>query len=565
MLERWRRVLLCLGWALAGCLPAAVTAGEVAELVTRSGEVRRGVAEISSAGLSIRESEARSTLVTSDQLRRITFHRHPIEAIERRPEELDGLEVLYYTNLAFSGQPLSSAVSGVQHDSQLRQRALAASPAGLSVRWIGQVIAPAEGVYRFTLRSQEPARLWVQAHCVSCIRSNGPLRESSGECFLREGQRAALIVEQSAGTAESVPQIWWMSSEMMSAPLSPRCLVRPGGRDVVSEITRGLLVTYFGNSQFEGRRLIRVERGIAARWDGQPPLPEMGLGWAFSAVWEGQVGVPISGSFRIAVDAEGGLQVTLNERPSLRRWSDKEGDPADIAAFPVFLDADRTYPIKVEYFNERPPARLRVYWYPSQGLQSPPFADRLTPAEPPDFSVPVDALNTAGEVEEALDRAYVVLTDGSRTPQQTLSATRSQLMLSPGVLPATLPLDLVARIQLSAMPASARLRADLVRGGVLLRTGDFLEGELQAMDAKEIRLSSILLGNHRIRREQVSAVYVRPLRASLPEWEVATIQGGAYRARGIVFESRKVILKGLPTGNLELPQESLLHLRHHSN
>lgn len=535
-------------------------AAEVAQLTTRSGEVRRGTAEFSTAGLSIREAGGRVTSVSPAELKAISFDRHPVEGIERKPDERSGLEARYYTNSLFEGQPFSAVVPAIEHDSSLRLRALASSPDGLSVRWVAHLIPPAEGLYRFTLRSKGPARLWVQANCVGCIRSNDVLRESIGQCFLRGGERAAFIVEQSAGKLEDVPQIRWGSSEVLHGPISPRCFVQPAGADLVSEITHGLLVTYYGNARFESRRLMRVERGIKARWEGQPPFAELGLGWMFSAVWEGTLAVPTSGSFRLAVDAEGGFQVTLNERPTLRRWSDKKGDPADLASFPVFLDADRTYPIKVEYFNEYAPGRIRAYWYPSQGLQSPDFERRLMPADPPDFSMPVDSSNAGGTIDEGLEGAFVVLTDGSRTPQKPVTATRSQVHLSAGALPTQLPLDLVARLQLSPLPLSARLQNEVRRSGILMHNGDFLEGDLQSMDADEIRLSSILLGNHRVRRDQVCAVYLRPLRASLPEWEVLSVDGGAYRAQGVSFAPRAVTLKGFSTGALELPQERVLRI-----
>lgn len=538
--------------------------GQVAELQMRSGETHRGVVEFTSAGLSRVEAGGRTTSVAPAQLRRVSFDRYPSDQIQREATEPVGLEVRYYTNSLFEGQALSVAVPGLEHEGSLRQRTLAASPTGFSVRWLGQIISPSEGVYRFVLRSKVPARLWVEASCVGCIASNLVLRESVGHCFLRQGQRASFVMEQSGVTTEEVPQVFWGSPVILTSALSPRFLVPPKGRDVLSEITQGLLVTYYGNSRLEGVKLTRVERGIGARWEAQPPFPELGMGWGFSAVWEGRLAVPISGSFRLAVEAEGGVQVTLNDRPTLRRWTDKKGDPADIASFPVFLDSHRTYPLKVEYFNEYAPARLRVYWFPSQGLQSPPFENQLIPAEPADRSWPVEPHRTGNVVDEGLDRGCVLLVDGTRTWQLPLTSTRSQLQLSPGALPNAMPLDLVSRLQLSGLTPSARLQSDLKRTGVLLLNGDFLEGDIQSMDAEEIRMSSILFGNHRIRRDQVCAILLRPLRASLPEWEVLTIHGGCFRAREIVFSERKLTLKGNSAGVLDFPQDSVLQILNHS-
>ena len=532
--------------------------GESAESISRSGESTRGELEFRTDAVWVRNAEGRSVSLGVEQLKRLT-----VEKILTKPPRLEmgetsGLEVSYYTNATFRGVPMRASVAGFVHEAAVRARAQALSPGPISSRWAGQIAVPMDGVFRFSVTSDRPVRLWIQGQCVASIRSNGVSRISSAETILSGGRPVSVVLEESDGLLERPPQPKW-SAPGLSLQAVPSSLLRTRkDRDPILEITRGLLVTYFGNPQFGNPRVIRVDSDLATNWTAQPPFLDLGMSWRFSATWEGKVSVPRKGSYRISADSDGGVQISLNGQTALRRWNDRPGGPAGHAAFPVSLEARDSYPIKVEFFNELPPAALHIYWYPSQGLESPPFADGLIPAEPPDFSLAVPASEKG--VGPGLDRAGVVLCDGSMTVQSVLSATRSQLSLASGEIASKVALDLVSRIQLAASPDAVGALVGPFRSGVLLHDGDFLEGELISMDADEVRLNSILFGAHRLRRERAAVIFLRPLRASLPRWEILTTSGSSYRSTEIAFGPRSVSLKGFMAGDFTVGQDKVVSI-----
>ncbi|MBI1842142.1 MAG: hypothetical protein HYR88_15000 [Verrucomicrobia bacterium] len=197
-------------------------------------------------------------------------------------------------------------------------------------------------------------------------------------------------------------------------------------------------------------------------------------------------------------------------------------------------------------------------------METPVMADGLSPATPPDASFPASMGDSGSGRPGTLAvsaRPGLVLSDGSFVAQATESATRSQFRLAAGELPSLAPVEWVSRVYLAEIPYAALEKLDPARAGALLHDGDFIEGEFQSLDAAELRMSSILFGNHRVKRERVAAVVLRALPRSGSPWRIATLGGSLFRPSSVAIETGGLKLSGLPSGFLRLPERQLLEAR----
>jgi hypothetical protein len=80
---------------------------------------------------------------------------------------------------------------------------------GFSVRWIGEVEAPASGLFTFHVRSDDGARLWVDGHRV--VDDWGPHGEhvARGTVQLVAGQRYPLLLEYRDVSGAAVIRLLW--------------------------------------------------------------------------------------------------------------------------------------------------------------------------------------------------------------------------------------------------------------------------------------------------------------------------------------------------------------------
>jgi hypothetical protein len=90
---------------------------------------------------------------------------------------------------------------------------------GFSVRWEGEVVAPATGLFTFHLRSDDGARLWVGG--AKLVDDWGPHAERTarGATLLEAGQRYPIVVEMHDLAGPALVRLLW------SGPGTPRQVV----------------------------------------------------------------------------------------------------------------------------------------------------------------------------------------------------------------------------------------------------------------------------------------------------------------------------------------------------
>jgi hypothetical protein len=116
-------------------------------------------------------------------------------------------------------------------------------------------------------------------------------------------------------------------------------------------------------------------------------------------------------------------------------------------------------------------------------------------------------------------------------------------------------------------PIAATTRERLGKGeaGVLMRNGDFMEGALQALDANQAKLRSVLLGARTLDlRREVSAIVLRPIAPAPAALEVTLFDGSILRAKAITVNGGGVAIEEVSAGTIVVEVRDVTEIRRRS-
>jgi chitodextrinase len=121
---------------------------------------------------------------------------------------------------------------------------------------------------------------------------------------------------------------------------------------------RGLTGTYFDNDNFTAQRLVRTDATVAFSWGTGRPASAVGPE-AFSVRWTGRLLPVVDGTYTISAASDEGVRVWIDGRPVVDDWT---AHPLREARGTVALSADRSYDLRVEYFDRKGTAAVTLSW-----------------------------------------------------------------------------------------------------------------------------------------------------------------------------------------------------------
>lgn len=145
---------------------------------------------------------------------------------------------------------------------------------------------------------------------------------------------------------------------LTKAPLSPvpAAVLKPP-KDYQQE--QGLRVEYFDNINLEGEpAIVQFDKNIDLNWKANPPGPEMKRDH-FSIRWTGIFVPSESGEYELGVRSDDGFRLYLDDKLFLEDWTIHS---PRTRSSPVYLEANREYLIKLEYFQNIGGALAQMGW-----------------------------------------------------------------------------------------------------------------------------------------------------------------------------------------------------------
>lgn len=122
----------------------------------------------------------------------------------------------------------------------------------------------------------------------------------------------------------------------------------------------GLYGSYFNNVDFTDNKLNRIDSRLSFNWGyGAPSKINNNT---FSVRWTGYVKAPASGNYTFYLRSDDGARLWVDGVLLIDNWSDKTGRGNNEKSATLALVKDQYYPIKIEYYENKGEASLRLYW-----------------------------------------------------------------------------------------------------------------------------------------------------------------------------------------------------------
>jgi len=223
----------------------------------------------------------------------------------------------------------------------------------------------------------------------------------------------------------------------------------------------------------------------------------------------------------------------------------------NLATPPMVLSAGETNELRMEIYDARDRAMARLFWSSATSPRMIIPTERLIPATSVDLPSTIAA--------KSKYPAGVLLANGSMIPGQIESADRTSVWLAGFASP--LSIIQVARLILRPITEQEDAALQRSRSGVLLKTGDFVEGTFAGFKGGEIEVGSVVLGSKKLGAPQVTAVILRQPAAGPAQFEIKTRNQGLYRVNTMQLENQALLLTDSAVPRVKLAMAEIVALQ----
>ena len=189
------------------------------------------------------------------------------------------------------------------------------------------------------------------AHAGSLRTREGKFLEGTVQLDPPGGVKITLATgEQQKFPLASVEQAVFTSGAASSLPPEVAALMKGRGN--------GLLGTYYERVDFSSSAVHRLDETVNFDWELGEPIAGVQKDY-FSARWAGQLEAPVSGKFTFHVDADDGAKLWIADKLVCDAW--RVADGVEVSG-DIDLKQGERYDLRLEYYDNLGPARLRLSW-----------------------------------------------------------------------------------------------------------------------------------------------------------------------------------------------------------
>lgn len=140
----------------------------------------------------------------------------------------------------------------------------------------------------------------------------------------------------------------------------------------------GLKGQYFDNDDYTNLKLTRVDPTIDFLWSAtESPDPAIATDGIYSAKWTGTVTARYGETYTFYADSDDGVRLTVDGN---QLFDDQTGHATMEFSGTVSLEAGKTYPIELDWFNSQGVGEIHLYWSSASQAKVIVPKEALTPA-----------------------------------------------------------------------------------------------------------------------------------------------------------------------------------------
>ena len=267
----------------------------------------------------------------------------------------------YFTGTTLAGTPAAtSCTDAIDYNWNYGSPAAAIPGDNFSARYTANQTFAA-GTYRFTLSSDDGARLFIDGQAIAPLNqwSEQSATTSTADVALTAGTHE-LRLEYYEATG--VAQVKLAYASATEAPLAQPTAGWKG--EYWNTPTAGTAPAFATGTP----TLTRTDAGIDFDWGYNAPAAAL-TGDKFMARWTGKINFPAAGSYKVSTMADDGIRVKVDGQTVLDEWRD-QGPASRNATFTVGTAGE--HDIVVEYYENDGGATAKVGFATATGSTTPP-------------------------------------------------------------------------------------------------------------------------------------------------------------------------------------------------
>jgi len=470
--------------------------------------------------------------------------------------QTQGLRGAYFTNQNCTGNGVVRIDPTIDFDWQEGAPTNGIGPDHFSIRWEGQIKAPASETFTFLAQADDGVRLWVNNQLL-IDKWQASAGEWSGSIDLEAGKKYSLVMQYFDQNGNALAKLSWSSpstprriipAEQFSPPAAPATNVI--ATNIATALPRnGLLGLYFNESDLSGEFKVRYDPTVEFDASGAAPMDGINAN-KFSVRWSGKLLPQFSQHYTFHTLTDDGVRLWLDNRLIIDSWREESINQTSV---PLVLNAGVRYDIRMEAFHIGPRWMARLSWSSPSTPMSVIPSSQLFPAQAP------DAATLAAAKQKT--PAGVVLASGSVIARKIHSADDTVIRFSESTKGPALSTVNVARILLQPLSAEMENKLQPGRSGLLLNSKDFIDGEFRALANGRIKFSSVLFGIKSYDLNQVIAVVLRDLKPAPARFEIRTSDQSLLFANDLRLEKDHVAFEDALSAGLKVPAGDLLEIK----
>ena len=455
-----------------------------------------------------------------------------------------GLLAAYHDRPNFKGRVIYRIDQTVNHQWRSRQPVFDLPRDYFSVRWSGELDPPVTGEYTFTLHANDGGKLAVGEMTLGRWEALSGFRET-GKVTLQAGKRVPFLFEFFDNYGEASARVVWKGPGFQEMPIAPTQLYpktdkAPKGLKVGS----GLLGCYYQNRFFYGDGVLSVDPLI----DFSPVTPPAEFtDKNYSVRWTGQLEAPHTEEYTFTITTDEGVRLWIGGQLVINELSNRT--PRTFTGT-VPLQRGERYNVRLESVHRAGQGNLKVVWLSKNKPESVLGGKGVFPTYEP-----VEVEESEGNEMDESQTLGVFSWGGSRIASNPTTADDSAVKFEEGNYPERISTVNVARIVMRPIPVKHRGHLTAGRPGVLLRNGDFIEGEFQSLKEDWLVLNSILFGVKVYGLDEVMALVLakikKPTKSS--RFELILENGSLFHVRAFVVDEGKITVDDPTVGKVKIP------------
>ena len=249
-----------------------------------------------------------------------------------------------------------------------------------SIRWSGELEAPVDGEYTFTLMANDGAQLTVATNKLGKLEAMAGFRQKM-KVTLQRGKRVPFQLEFFDNYGEASARVLWKGPGFQEGPIPSTQLypVSPKAPEGLKE-GPGLLGSYFQNRFFYGDAVLRVDRSMDFK-PVQPPkeFPDKN----YSVRWTGLLEAPHTEEFTFSVTTDEGVRLWVGGNLVINSLSNRT---ERTFTGTVKLQRGARYNVRLESVHRAGQGNLKATWgsrnMPSAVLGGPRLRSVFNPPVP---------------------------------------------------------------------------------------------------------------------------------------------------------------------------------------